>query len=71
MSRTQLEPIFPILIKDAQTGKERQLGTGFFIGPTGLFVTAKHVILDALDDEHRYIHQLGVRFQEVVPLVTV
>ncbi len=59
MSRTQLESIFPILIKDAQTGEERQLGTGFFIGSTGLFVTAKHVILDALDDEHRYIHPLG------------
>lgn len=59
MNPVRLEPIFPLLLKDAHSGEETVRGTGFFISSTGLFITARHVILDALDAEQRYVHPLG------------
>ena len=41
--------IFPILKQVG--GKNLVVGTAFFITNTGVFVTAKHVIRDVLDDE--------------------
>lgn len=40
--------IFPIL-KQGSDGQFTLLGTGFFISDNGIFVTAKHVLLDVLD----------------------
>jgi hypothetical protein len=53
--------IFPIL-KDFGDGKAHLVGTGFFITTIGHFVTAKHVIFDALDvktgRQIAYLHAL-------------
>jgi len=42
--------IFPI-IKHNNEGLIRLIGTGFFIAENGIFVTAKHVLLDVLDEK--------------------
>jgi hypothetical protein len=39
---------FPILTHDEQ-GEWRLIGTGFYVSPDGLFVTARHVVQDVLD----------------------
>jgi hypothetical protein len=44
--------VFPIMSHDS-AGEWRLIGTGFHIGPRGLFVTAKHVIEDVF--EHRKV----------------
>jgi hypothetical protein len=36
------------------------IGTGFFIATNGLFATAKHVLLDALDTARNQLHRLFV-----------
>ena len=36
------------------------IGTGFFIAENGLFETAKHVLLDALDRESNQLHRLFI-----------
>lgn len=40
--------VFPIMSHDS-SGEWRLIGTGFYIGPRGLFVTAKHVIADVFE----------------------
>src|SRR5438874_665126 len=40
--------IFPIM-KETSASEHRFVGTGFFVTNIGHFVTAKHVIFDALD----------------------
>lgn len=53
ISGSPVEPhtvIFPIL-KEVEPGRAKLVGTGFFITMLGHFVTAKHVILDALDQK--------------------
>lgn len=42
------EAIFPIFFESSDR-RLRMVGTGFFIAPFGLFVTAKHVLQDILD----------------------
>ena len=36
------------------------IGTGFFIAENGLFATARHVLLDALDRESNQLHRLFI-----------
>ena len=43
---------FPLLTHDT-SGVWRLIGTGFYISSDGLFVTAKHVIDDVLDDDQQ------------------
>lgn len=42
--------IFPIL-KMSKTGKYNLVGTGFFVGPEGIFATASHVIDEFIADD--------------------
>jgi hypothetical protein len=57
------EAIVPIL-KDIN-GYVQLIGTGFFITNTGLIATAKHVLMDVLDDTGKQIqNQNGVKPEE-------
>lgn len=47
---TMHETVFPI-ISQRPDGTLVPIGTGFFIGENGLFVTAAHVVRDVLDDQ--------------------
>lgn len=49
--------IFPIL-KRTNDGNFYLIGTGFFITDTGLFVTAKHVLLDVIDANGAQTHPI-------------
>jgi len=51
--------IFPILRIDTRD-KVHLLGTGFFITTNGLFVTARHVLMDALDSQGRQKYPIGI-----------
>lgn len=51
--------IFPIVRYDAQ-GRMHLLGTGFFITTTGLFVTARHVLMDTFDSEGLQRYPIGI-----------
>jgi len=44
------EVIFPIVRQEAG-GRFRLIGTGFFITDNGLFASAKHVLLDVIDEK--------------------
>ncbi len=46
------EAVFPIF-KQHHSGEWELIGTGFFISPAGFFVTAKHVMMDVLDEHNR------------------
>jgi hypothetical protein len=49
--------IFPILKKD-KYGDFYLIGTGFFITDNGIFVTAKHVLLDVIDENGGQTHSI-------------
>lgn len=50
-------PIFPIV---KHSGAEFELvGTGFFICNFGIFVTARHVLFDVLDEDGNQVHPIG------------
>jgi len=51
--------IFPIVMW-RQTEPVVAVGTGFFVGMNGLFVTAKHVIEAALNNDGKLSSQLGI-----------
>ena len=51
--------IFPIVRYDVE-GKMHLLGTGFFISTTGLFVTARHVLMDTFDAQGRQRYAIGM-----------
>jgi hypothetical protein len=53
------QAIFPIVRYDPQSHMHL-LGTGFFITPTGLFVTARHVLLDAFDSLGIQRYPIGI-----------
>jgi hypothetical protein len=50
---------FPI-IKQDEGGQLRLLGTGFLISTNGLFVTAKHVLMDVLDVSGKQRYPIGM-----------
>lgn len=49
--------VFPIL-KDVGGGKLELIGTGFFIAESGIFLTAKHVLLDVMDGDGKQTHPI-------------
>lgn len=49
--------IFPIL-KQTIDGNFHLIGTGFFVTDTGIFVTAKHVLMDVMDDSGVQTHPI-------------
>jgi hypothetical protein len=51
--------IFPIVRYDGD-GHFHLLGTGFFISTTGLFVTARHVLMDTFDSKGRERYPIGI-----------
>jgi len=51
--------IFPIVQYDGE-GRIYLLGTGFFISTTGLFVTARHVLMDTFDSKGRECYAIGL-----------
>jgi Trypsin-like peptidase domain len=51
--------IFPIVRYDAEH-KLHLLGTGFFISTTGLFVTARHVLMATFDQKGRQQYPIGI-----------
>lgn len=51
--------IFPI-IKHDQSGIISLLGTGFFISDHGIFITAKHVLMDVLDKNGFQTHGISL-----------
>lgn len=51
--------IFPIIRYD-EAGRIHLLGTGFFISTTGLFVTARHVLMDTFDSKGRERYPIGL-----------
>jgi len=51
--------IFPIVRYD-NAGRMHLLGTGFFICTTGLFVTARHVLMDTFDSKGRERYPIGL-----------
>jgi hypothetical protein len=57
----QSEPqygIFPIL-KQLEDDTYKLIGTAFFITDSGIFLTAKHVLMDVLDNECRQTHPIA------------
>jgi hypothetical protein len=51
--------VFPIVRHDAGD-KMHLLGTGFFITTNGLFVTARHVLMDPFDEKGRQTYPIGI-----------
>ena len=51
--------IFPIVRYDGD-GHIHLLGTGFFVSTTGLFVTARHVLMDTFDSNGRERYAIGI-----------
>jgi hypothetical protein len=51
--------IFPIVRYDGD-GHLHLIGTGFFISATGLFVTARHVLMDTFDSKGRERYPIGI-----------
>jgi hypothetical protein len=51
--------IFPIVRYD-NAGHMHLLGTGFFICTTGLFITARHVLMDTFDSKGRERYPIGL-----------
>jgi S1-C subfamily serine protease len=49
------QAVFPLISFDKKHTKYKCVGTGFFINPTGWFVTAKHVLLNNNDDVYEMI----------------
>ena len=59
-NRNEINPskaIFPIL-KENSLGNFHLIGTGFFITDNGIFVTAKHVLLDVIDKNGEQTHPI-------------
>jgi hypothetical protein len=52
--------IFPIIAQDIETNVFRLVGTGFFIHPEGLIITAKHVLQDVMDRKGNVIGPIGI-----------
>ena len=53
------QSIFPIIRSDDQ-GRFHLLGTGFYITTNGLFVTARHVLMDPLDSKEKQKYPIGI-----------
>jgi hypothetical protein len=51
--------IFAIVRYDPE-GRTHLIGTGFFIATTGLFVTARHVLMDTFDSQGRQQFPIGI-----------
>lgn len=51
------EGIFP-LVKELEPGKVAVIGTGFYITRYGLFLTARHVLMDVVDAAGKPTHRL-------------
>jgi hypothetical protein len=51
--------IFPIVRYDAQN-RTHLVGTGFFITTSGLFVTARHVLMDVFDKRGHQVCPIGI-----------
>ncbi len=56
---TMHETVFPI-VSQKPDGTLVPIGTGFFIGQNGLFVTAAHVVRDVLDDRKQATAPFGL-----------
>ena len=54
------EAIFPILKQSLTNTDFRLIGTGFFIGIYGVFMTAKHVLMDVLDSTGQQRESIGI-----------
>ncbi len=54
-----IEAIIPIL-KQSASGKFRLIGTGFLIAKYGIFVTAKHVLMDVFNQKGEQTEAIGV-----------
>ncbi len=54
------DAVFAIITQEPESKAQRLVGTGFFIGRLGLFMTAKHVVKDAINDESNFVRPLGV-----------
>jgi trypsin-like peptidase len=52
--------VFPIIRQDFDSGEFRLIGTGFFITDNGLFVSAKHVLLDVVDGRGTQTAAIGL-----------
>lgn len=59
VNRSPTESIVPIIAQDIETSKFRFVGTGFFIHPDGIIITAKHVLDDVKDGE-KVIGPIGI-----------
>ncbi len=53
------EAVFPIL-RQLSSGIWQLIGTGFFITTNGIFATAKHVLLDVIDDRGKQINPISL-----------
>jgi Trypsin-like peptidase domain len=53
------QSIFPIIWSDDR-GHFHLLGTGFYITTNGLFVTARHVLMDPLDSKEKQKYPIGI-----------
>ncbi|HEX6718881.1 MAG TPA: serine protease [Pyrinomonadaceae bacterium] len=53
------QAVFAIVRYDSQ-GKMHLLGTGFFITTNGLFVTARHVLMDTFDNKGQQKYSIGI-----------
>lgn len=51
--------IFPIL-KQLESGEWKLIGTGFFITVYGVIATAKHVVMDVIDENGAQIHPIAI-----------
>jgi V8-like Glu-specific endopeptidase len=58
--RSLMTAVFPILKVNADGNLASYVGTGFFISSPGLFVTAKHVLMDVIDESGVPIAGLSV-----------
>lgn len=59
-NRDPCEAVFPIFKQNRINNQIILLGTGFFIGTPGLFVTAAHVIRDVFDANGNQVDAAGV-----------
>lgn len=59
LSADAKEAIFPIIKQNIHTNQFSLVGTGFFISPTGLLMTAKHVLQDVISN-HKAVEPIGI-----------